>query len=176
MKNSFIENIIKDLNHTYYAHTKASSEKELLASHLKLTYSYYQRMEKDKNLDILVKNIIKKTFIKTSDYVIDEIYDLFKQAIYYHDIGKINPLFQKNKMGNDIDIKTNNIDDTHSALSSRIYIDSVIHEVKDDDRYEKFEKIIILYVGYYFGYIISRHHSKLESIGKLLDCIKDKKF
>ena len=79
MKNSFIENIMKNLNHTYYAHTKASSQKELLASHLELTYSYYERMEKDKKLDIIVKNIIKKTFRTVNDKVVDKIYDLFKE-------------------------------------------------------------------------------------------------
>ena len=93
MKDDFIENIIKNLNHTYYAHTKASSKKELLASHLELTYSYYERMEKDKKLDIIAKNIIKTTFGQITDKVVDKIYDLFKQAIYHHDIGKINPLF-----------------------------------------------------------------------------------
>lgn len=176
MKNSFIENIIKSLNHTYYAHTKASSQKELLASHLELTYKYYERMEKVKNLDIIVKNIIEKTFPTINNQIINKIYDLFKQAIYYHDIGKINPLFQKNKMDNDLNIKPNNVDDTHSALSARIYIDSIIQEIKENTEYEQSEKIIILYVGYYFGYIISRHHSKLQSIGELLDSIKDKKI
>ena len=174
MKNSFIENIMKNLNHTYYAHTKASSQKELLASHLELTYSYYERMEKDKKLDIIVKNIIKKTFRTVNDKVVDKIYDLFKQAIYYHDVGKINPLFQKNKMNNDLNVETDNVDDTHSALSARIYIDSVIQEIKEDTVHDSIEKIIILYIGYYFGYIISRHHSKLESIGELLDSIKNK--
>ena len=176
MKNSFIENIIKSLNHTYYAHTKASSQKELLASHLELTYKYYERMEKDKNLDKIVKNIIEKTFPTINNQIINKIYDLFKQTIYYHDIGKINPLFQKNKMDNDLNIKPNNVDDTHSALSARIYIDSIIQEIKENTEYEQSEKIIILYVGYYFGYIISRHHSKLQSIGELLDSIKDKKI
>ena len=175
MENSFIENILKNLNHTYYAHTKASSEKELLASHLELTYKYYERMEKEKNLDVVVKNIIKSTFI-INEKVVDKIYVLFKQAIYYHDIGKINPLFQKNKMDNDLNIKVNNVDDTHSALSARIYIDSIIQEIRKDTEYEALEKIAILYAGYYFGYIISRHHSKLESIGGLLDSIKNKEI
>ena len=175
MKNSFIENIIKNLNHTYYAHTKASSEKELLASHLELTYKYYERMEKEKNLDVVVKNIIRTTFT-INEKVVAKIYVLFKQAIYYHDIGKINPLFQKNKMDNDLNIKVNNVDDTHSALSARIYIDSIIQEIRKDTEYEALERIAILYAGYYFGYIISRHHSKLESIGGLLDSIKNKEI
>ena len=176
MKNSFIENILKSLNHTYYAHTKASSQKELLASHLELTYNYYEKMEKDKKLDEIVKNIIQKTFLEVNSQIVVEIYDLFKQAIYYHDIGKINPLFQKNKMENDLNIKTNNIDDTHSALSARIYIDSILQLIKEDDKHNSLEKITLLYIGYYFGYIISRHHSKLESIGGLLDSIKDKRI
>ena len=174
MKDDFIENIIKNLNHTYYAHTKASSKKELLASHLELTYSYYERMEKDKKLDIIAKNIIKTTFGQITDKVVDKIYDLFKQAIYYHDIGKINPLFQKNKMDNDLNIKIDNVDDTHSALSARIYIDSVIQQIKEDTDNNSLEKINILYIGYYFGYIISRHHSKIENIGELLYSIKNK--
>lgn len=174
MENKFIENIIKKLNHLYYAHKKDSGEKELLISHLKLTFEYYEKMEMEKNLDDIIKNIVKKTFPKVSEKVIDKIYILFKQAIYYHDIGKINPLFQKNRMDNDLNIKLNNYDDTHSALSARIYIDAVIQEVKEEKKYNEFEKINILYMGYYFGYIISKHHSKLGSIGELLDSIKDK--
>ena len=176
MKNNFIENIIKKLNHTYYAHTKASGQKELLASHLELTYSYYERMEKDKSLDILVKNIIKETFKIITSNTVDKIYELFRQAVYYHDIGKINPLFQKNKMDNNLEIKTERTDDTHSALSARIYIDSIIQEIKENTEQTPEEKIITLYIGYYFGYIISRHHSKLESIRELLDSIKNKEI
>lgn len=173
MENNYIENILKNLNHTYYAHTKASSEKELLASHLELTYNYYLKMEKDKNLDVLVKNIIKSTFNSNKDLT-DKIYELFKQAVYYHDIGKINPLFQKNKMDNDINVKVDNTDDTHAALSARIYIDSVLENFKDEKPFES--RFIIFYVGYYFGYIISRHHTKLESLGHLLDSIKNKEI
>ena len=151
MKNDFIDNIISNLKYTYYAHTKASSQKELLASHLELTYRYYGKMEKDKQLDIIVKNIIKSTFKTiTNEKVINIIYDLFKQAIYYHDVGKINPLFQKNKMDNDLNIKVNNIDDTHAALSARIYIDSIIEKIPQSEIQEPLEKISILYSAYYF--------------------------
>lgn len=179
MNNKFIEDILENLNQTYYAHTKASGSKELLVSHLKLTYKYFERMEKEKNLNILVKNIIRDTF-NIENKLTEDIYELFKQAIYYHDIGKINPLFQKNKMNNDLEIKMNNNDDTHAALSARIYIDSVIGKVKEEatnnKEEDKINQIIILYIGYYFAYIISRHHTKLDSLSNLLDSIKDKKI
>ncbi len=174
MENKFIENIIKNLNHTYYAHTKASGQKELLASHLELTYNYYKKMEQDKNLDELVKKIIQETFKSIGISAVEKIYELFKQAIYYHDIGKINPQFQKNKMDNNLEVKAEKADDTHSALSARIYVDSVINEIKTETNKTPEEKVAILYMGYYFAYIISRHHSKLERIGELLTSIKDK--
>ena len=176
MENKFIENILKELNNTYYAHTKTSGSKELLVSHLKLTYKYYEKMEKEKKLDILIKNIIKDTF-NIDNNLTEDIYILFKQAIYYHDIGKINPLFQKNKMNNDLKIETENTDDTHAALSARIYIDSVIEMVmKEKTRLNRENLFIKLYSGYFFGYIISRHHTKLETLSNLLDSIKNKKI
>lgn len=175
MKNEFIENMLNNLNHTYYAHTKASRPKELLASHLNLTYKYYKKMEEEKGLDSIVKNIIETTFHSKSNLT-DSIYELFEQAIYYHDIGKINPLFQKNKMENDLDIKMDNSDDSHATLSARIYIDSVIEMVKKTETEQKEEKLMILYAGYYFSYIISRHHTKLESLSDLLDSIKNKQI
>ena len=172
MKNEYIENLINQLNHIYYAHTKASGSKELLASHLNLTYQYYKKMEKNKKFNEIVRNIICNTF-HTNNKMTEELYTLFKQAIYYHDIGKINPLFQKNKMNNDLSIEMENIDDTHAALSARIYIDAVLNKVNIEEK-TPVERLIILYAGYYFGYIISRHHTKLESIGELLDSIKNK--
>lgn len=175
MDNEYIEKLLKNLKHKYYAHTKDNGESELLISHLDLTYEYYKKMEKDKNLEYIIKNIIEKTF-NTNNIITEEIYKLFKQAIYYHDIGKINPLFQKNKMNNDLNIKVDNADDTHAALSARIYIDSIIDEIKNNNERTQYESIIILYSGYYFGYIISRHHTKLEALSNLLDSIKDKKI
>ena len=175
MNNEYIEKLLKNLKHKYYAHTKDNGECELLISHLDLTYKYYKKMEKDKDLDYIIKNIIEKTF-NVNGVITEEIYELFKQAIYYHDIGKINPLFQKNKMNNDLNIKVDNADDTHAALSARIYIDSIINEIKVNSKRNQYENIIILYCGYYFGYIISRHHTKLEALSNLLDSIKDKKI
>ena len=139
MENEYIENLINQLNHIYYAHTKASGSKELLASHLSLTYQYYEKMEKNKKLDKIVRNIICNTF-HTNNEMTEEVYRLFKQAIYYHDIGKINPLFQKNKMNNDLAIEMKNIDDTHAALSARIYIDAVLNKVEGEKEKSSIEK------------------------------------
>lgn len=175
MKNRYMEEILNDLNHIYYAHTKeGSNEKELLSSHLELTYSYYKKMEEYKNLDKKVKNIIENLFTIRTE-IKEKIYKMFKSAIYYHDIGKINPLFQKNKMHNDINVNMKNEDDTHSAFSARIYIDCMQKEILEDNKeITAQEKVILLYIIYYFGYIISRHHTSLEEISNLQDTIKFK--
>lgn len=77
-------------------------------------------------------------------------------------------------MDNDLNVKVNNTDDTHAALSARIFIDSVLENFKSEESMES--RAIIFYVGYYFGYIISRHHTRLESLGHLLDSIKNKEI
>lgn len=173
MKNKYIEELLNNSRYTYYAHRKeGSNEKELLSSHLELTYFYYEEMEKYKKLDIKVKEIIKQTF-KINEVISDKIYELFKSAIYYHDIGKINPLFQKNKMENDLNITFESGDSTHAALSARLYIDYMQKEV-DEKITDSKEKIIFYYVIYYFAYIISRHHTNLEGIVNLEEAIKQK--
>lgn len=173
MKNKYIEELLNNSKHTYYAHRKEdSNEKELLSSHLELTYFYYQKMEKYKELDIKVKEIIKQTF-KISEKESEKIYELFKSAIYYHDIGKINPLFQKNKMENDLNIPFDSGDSTHAALSARLYIDYMQKEI-DEKTTDSKEKVILYYVVYYFAYIISRHHTTLEGIINLEEAIKQK--
>ena len=63
MKSKYIDEIINDNKYTYYAHRKESNcEKELLSSHLKLTYMYYKKMEKYKKLNDKVIGIIKDAF------------------------------------------------------------------------------------------------------------------
>lgn len=173
MKNKYIEGLLNNSKYTYYAHRKEdSNDKELLSSHLELTYLYYKEMEKYKKLDIKVKKIIKQTF-RVSEIVSAKIYELFKSAIYYHDIGKINPLFQKNKMENDLNITSDSGDSTHAALSARLYIDYMQKEV-DEEITDSKEKIILYYIIYYFAYIISRHHTTLEGISNLEEAIKHK--
>lgn len=173
MKNKYIDELLNNSKYKYYAHRKEdSNDRELLSSHLKLTYLYYKEMEKYKKLDVKVKNIIKQTF-NVDDNISEKIYDFFESSIYYHDIGKINPLFQKDKMENDLGIEIENNDSTHAALSARIYIDYMCKQVDETVTNGK-EKVIYYYAIYYFGYIISRHHTKLEGISDFEEAISEK--
>ncbi len=171
-KNEYIEELIYDKNYIYYAHTgNGSNDKELLSSHLLLTLEYYEKMAKYKNLEEKIKNIIKVCF-DVNESVCNRIYDLFKSAVFYHDIGKINPMFQKLKMNNDLDIECDNLDSTHAGLSARIFIDYTIKKIKNEEWNQR-DKLILVYVTYYFGYIISRHHTSLETLMDLEKTIKN---
>lgn len=173
MKNKYIEEILNNNKYIYYAHTKENSnDKELLYSHLELTFRYFEKMESYKNLDKKVNEMIKQTF-KIDEILVQKVYDLFKSAIYYHDIGKINPTFQKEKMDNDLNVKVDRIDSTHAALSARIYIDCMQKAIDEEVNTPK-DRMILYYTVYYFGYIISRHHTSLEGISEFEEAIKSK--
>ena len=163
MKNKYIEEIFNSDN-TYYAHTKKSSSKELLYAHMELTYKYYLEMEKYKNLQNIVYNILDNLYNDISEKSKEKIYDLFKSSIFYHDIGKINPIFQAKKMNNyglnDDGVFTSE----HAIFSSAIYLDASLKDILDNkDKYNSKEIKIIIYMLYTFSYVISRHHTGLNN-------------
>ena len=70
LRNEKLDNLLNNKNYKFYAHTReSSSEKELLSAHLKLTYKYYEKMEKEKSLDKKVKKLIK-TIFKVDDKIL----------------------------------------------------------------------------------------------------------
>ena len=170
IKNEQLEELINSNKYTFYAHRadniedysnlnqkESSSEKELLFEHLKLTNKYYLKIEKEKGLKQIVKNLIKKIF-NVNEEIANIGYELFESAIYYHDIGKINPLFQRDRMLNEINVDSEYKETKHSILSARIFLDSFFKVCKE---YKSPELVCMLIM---FSYIISRHHSKLENI------------
>lgn len=163
MNNRYIDPLIKD---NIYAHF-IENRKERLSEHLERTIYYYYQMEKKKNLKSIILNIIKKlSDKKISDSLLEEVYSYFKMAIYYHDIGKINPRFQKEIMENDIGTCIEGLNTEHSIVSASIYFDACIKEIYDDVKIKKINKeesTFLICLVYYFSYIISRHHGKLDN-------------
>ncbi len=174
MKNKYIEEILnKNINN--YAHKKENDGKcirELLFEHMDLTLSYYKEMEEYKGLDKIVINIVENLTrkIKLSQDTIQKIYELFKSAIYYHDIGKLNPNFQRINMGNDVNSNITGSTE-HSLISARIYLDAFKRENVEPQnllKYGRENSKFLEYIIYYFSYIISRHHSRLMNMKEYL--------
>lgn len=171
MENKYIDEILNN-NTIFYAHTKEGSSSELLSAHLKLTLKYYNKLEKIKKLDDIVKSMVKTIYKDISDSTLNKVYDIFKSSIYYHDIGKINPAFQKEKMNNNIGNYESGADNRHSNLSAKIFVDATIKDIIDNnDIYGKDESFFLIYITLYFGCMISRHHTPLKNISNYIDDI-----
>lgn len=155
--------IKEQINHAekIYAHIKEGKQAETLEEHLQRTIKYYQKIEEKKDIDKHIKKLIKETFNfdtieeKEREY----IYKLFINSIYTHDLGKINPKFQKDKMQNERYKKIETCTSEHSLISSLIYIDIFSQDI-NQFKNKKLIKVII----YCFAYQIARHHSNLEDL------------
>lgn len=88
--------------------------------------------------------------------------ELFFNTITFHDTGKINPVFQNDKMNNPVMNYLNppkNLESDHSKLSAYIYLGYYLNKLKTLTKSDiKLLKSII----YINAFVISRHHSKID--------------
>lgn len=151
-----------------YAHLNENKEDETLYDHLKRTIEYFYRINEIKGIEDCLTKIISKIIINNRVLNFNEINiikEMFVNAIYLHDIGKINPAFQKLKMNNN-KVETELSYSDHSLLSSLIYIDIFTKRIREikDKRSRKF----IEYLLYLNAYCISKHHTNLKDLDTFL--------
>ncbi|GGL59322.1 CRISPR-associated helicase Cas3' [Sporolactobacillus putidus] len=149
-----------DTHSTLYAHSE-NSRKETLMAHSELVLHYYYKLSGQNHINLNCM-IDKLTF---DEEVLDQddktiLAHAFEEAIYLHDLGKINSEFQRVKMGQQIP-KSDYNNTNHSLLSSLLYLDiwedRFKHLAKDE-----WKKAFLRYIIVIFSYIISRHHTYLE--------------
>lgn len=152
-----LKKIVNDKN--IYAHKKCNNIFETLTNHCDLTYKYLIEFIKVNDLENLILDIINNIDNKNSIY----IYDMFINAITFHDLGKCNPTFQYNKMNNITSSykRESKYNSNHSFLSSFLYNNFYINDILSKDLRKK-EKLKLLTINSLFSYIISRHHSDLN--------------
>nr|WP_092073175.1 CRISPR-associated helicase/endonuclease Cas3 [Dendrosporobacter quercicolus]NSL48750.1 CRISPR-associated helicase/endonuclease Cas3 [Dendrosporobacter quercicolus DSM 1736]SDM55114.1 CRISPR-associated helicase, Cas3 family [Dendrosporobacter quercicolus] len=151
----------------YWAHTDKGKEPETLAAHSNLCLHYYHRFCRKKGLDAIIKRTIVQCGCDERETA--DIYRFFVKAVYLHDIGKINPVYQRKVLKNPAFPVVNN-SRNHALLSAYIYLCEHLESlpVKDVKKYS--------YFLFSFSYCIARHHGYLKNIGdykdKLQDCIE----
>jgi CRISPR-associated endonuclease/helicase Cas3 len=137
----------------------AHTPDETLIAHSLMTNIYFEKIKEAKKLDDLIDKLL---FNLDSKYI-ELIKEMFDNTIYLHDIGKINPYFQANKMNNQAfeEYKGSSISSEHSLYSKiefikyfEKYIDSNITNRKEKDK--------LKFILYNFSYHISKHHGKLS--------------
>jgi CRISPR-associated endonuclease/helicase Cas3 len=88
-----------EVNHkSIWAHTKEGRRSETLLEHSLLCLDYYSKYDKVKGIENIVRNVIAACGCTVEETNI--IYDMFVNAIYYHDIGKVNPYYQSRRLNN----------------------------------------------------------------------------
>ena len=143
----------------FFAHTSSKYKSETLIEHSNLTLEYFEKIVKVKNLDSLIDKLIKQIDYKNFTL----IKEMFKNAVYLHDLGKINPCFQAKKMSNPLFKEYEDCGDSnHSkggALSFINYYKPKIELYENDIEYFR-----LIYILYNFSYHIDKHHGRLNSI------------
>lgn len=178
MEVDILKKLVKDINR-YKAHKKFKDNEivyETLLAHTELTYKYFIKFWQSKNSNEIFDRFCDVFWQKEDidNELKNKAKDLLKEIIMaipiFHDIGKINPNFQVQKL-NVKEFKQNDkyLNSKHSFLSSMLYM-----EYCRDKLYEQSEDVIVdllLEFILYNGYIIERHHSKLKNMKEFKDNI-----
>ncbi|XOB62065.1 CRISPR-associated helicase Cas3' [Campylobacterota bacterium DY0563] len=155
-----------NIEEKYKAHlSKNLDDKELLKNHIDLVYDYFIELTKQNDSELHLNSLFEKSAtlldnINQKDEFSNFIKYLFAKAIYWHDMGKINPNFQKDIMRNDLNIKSLLSDSHHSPLGAYLFINSSLDELQTKHWNDE-EKDIIKTTIYLFGFLISKHHGKV---------------
>lgn len=174
--NEFFVDITKLISnkYTFYAHLN-ENKKELLIAHINLVEKYFCILYKNKNIEEL-KDIFIENYFCNISYEGKKLFNKLLFSVFtFHDIGKINPLFQNNQMKNEINIsirKIKSFGSKHSLISSLLYMDYFLDKLeKIEDKEEQKQLRTFIIVN---AFIISRHHSHLNSLNDFENSIKEK--
>lgn len=171
--------LIKEIE-KYHAHVAEDKEKEitrreLLTEHIDCTMKYFEELAREKQLDKMLERFVRQMFGELSMEGIQFLREMIRGISLFHDMGKINPDFQKQAMHNQQIAKNNmfwHIGKRHSLISAIMYIDYYVEElkqkVKEKEDKEKLRPLII-----YHAYVIERHHSDLKNFQEFISSLKE---
>ncbi|MFA6136778.1 MAG: CRISPR-associated helicase Cas3' [Sulfurimonas sp.] len=154
-----------NIDNKYKAHlSKNKQYKESLKEHIDLVYDYFLKLTSQNGLEQHLDSLFEKSTNLFEEIEFQEEFAnftkyLFTKAIYWHDMGKMNPNFQKDKMLNDIEEESIISDSYHSLLGAYLFINHSL-----DELYTKkwcYEEEIMEAIIHIFGFLISKHHGKV---------------
>lgn len=150
-------------------------KRESLLDHIKLTDKYFKFLWREKYGKEIVERLYTKIVKETSEEGKALIEELILGIPVFHDFGKINPKFQRDKMKNKRVERKNSISrivgSKHSFISAVLYIDYFIEKLKIIKNKE--EQKMLKYLVLLHAYVIERHHSDLKLIGDFFDSLRD---
>ena len=165
---AFFSNLIKNAD-IYYSHISNDnrSAREKLVDHCVLTMKYAKGISASNGLDGIIKGLIEKSTIGLCDARVHQmVYQLFWDAIAFHDLGKLNDQFQKTKMKNNQKLKIvlHNFGSNHSLISAYLYLAISVFDLLNKSFTENEEIVFLCNVALFMSYTIAKHHS--SELGK----------
>lgn len=163
----FFDKLLGEQSKWYYAHLpkpeQTGRNPELLSEHSALTIAYAQSLVNANGLNSIVERLINDSIpskLQQRQLLAETINKWFWRAIAFHDLGKINHLFQQNRMKNNAPIKkvTHGFESQHSIISAYLYLALFFSEFITLDLSDE-EKVFLFNVVLYMSCPIKQHHS-----------------
>jgi len=149
-----------------YAHRQDNKAKETLPEHTGRCEKYFERVYSHKELWQFEEKFLKLAPVSLTSKEKKLFHEMLKGMITCHDVGKVNPEFQRIKMGcmewKEPAWKCLNGAD-HALLSAVLYLDFYWGAIKDAGL-DKTVRQFFRRIAVLNAYVISRHHSELGSL------------
>lgn len=155
------------------AYISPTKDKETLYEHTSLCQKYWKQIFAKKEIYSIVKNFEDKYFETLSEDAKTLFEEMTMNIVTFHDFGKINPLFQHEKIGNEFHLELapdNNIGSKHSILSAVFFLDYYLDKI-NSSLPDNNERKLIKDFAYIYSFVISRHHGKLVELEEYLNSL-----
>ena len=154
----------------YLAHISDKKDDESLKEHSILVSEYLSKINKSQNIESIVENAIDSLFLLLNISGGNEknyCKSIFFDSIILHDLGKINPNFQVDRMHNALFENEKLIQKYyHSFLGSFIFSNFYFDKILKDETIVEEHKSLLYFFVLLMSFPISKHHASFLSFEK----------
>ncbi|MCM3337622.1 CRISPR-associated helicase Cas3' [Paenibacillus sp. MER TA 81-3] len=163
--------------HAHHPDDGSNRQAETLEEHSDLVMYYAKMLMSDNGVGAAVDRALERMKMDGEDLgepVLELIRGYFAQAIYLHDLGKVNPAFQWKKMKNGVVGQRGKTGSSHhSMLSALLYLHIYLSELRVMEASGELAKgrrrnkkvfAFLRHILFTFAYVISRHHTYLGNM------------
>lgn len=165
-----VGDVLEDSDMCFAHLLEGKEKKETLQEHTKLCQKYWKRMVEQRGLVSIFDNF-KNRYLQEISEEGKYLFDVMTvNIVTWHDFGKCNPRFQKDKMKHPWhkDLAPDNaIGSRHSILSAMFYLDYFIERINQLE--DKQERTKLKDFAYMYSYVISRHHGNLSDFSEYMN-------
>lgn len=146
-------------------------EPERLSEHIERCFYYFQALCREKNLTKTFDRMREELLPAVTDAAADLFREMVVNTVIFHDMGKMNPAFQRIKMHNLQlgELKNTGVDGSvHAMLSAAVYTDYFLARLAACALPKKETELLHVLV-LANAYVISRHHLSLSAFTSFLN-------